>query len=217
LALTGGATTGAAIGAKLTGAGKVIAGKTEIVGGTNGWQAFQSSGTGLLTIAALTANTASITATGTPKPALQASTLTSVIEPSIIQTYATGNNLNIGIDTIIALDAMGSIVLAAGATAAGNGKITILAGGATAGITTDKTPAGTPDEIVESASTGKFVVGTGTAILTADTNAKAVGTVANAAGVLAAIKGSASAVVLQPKNASQPVTLSNATVVTGAP
>jgi hypothetical protein len=96
-------------GAKLTGAGKVIAGATEIVGGTNGWQAVGASGN--VTIAAgvtAAAKEATITA--------NTSVLTGVTGgtgATITQLAGEGNKLTIATGTKIDVVNAGSIVLKA--------------------------------------------------------------------------------------------------------
>jgi hypothetical protein len=137
LTLTGAAATG---GAKLTGAGKVVAGKTEIVGDT-GWQAV---GTGTVEIKALTGTTASITASA-PTAVLTAAGGTPAI------TQAAGSELTIAANTTVHLagtasTAVGSITLTA-ADGSGGAKLSfaaisskVLAGNETAGTALSGTP-----------------------------------------------------------------------------
>jgi hypothetical protein len=81
-------------GAKLTGTGKVVAGATEIVGGTNGWQAVNSGNVIIAAGTAAKANEARITAT---------SVLTAGAGATITQLAVAGNNLEIAMNTIINL------------------------------------------------------------------------------------------------------------------
>ena len=93
-------------GAKITGTGKVTAGLTEISGGTSGWQAVGSHSNGV-TIAALTADTASITGTSGEVFTAQGAGAT------ITQLAGENNALTIAADTVINLKGTGS---AAGGT-----------------------------------------------------------------------------------------------------
>jgi hypothetical protein len=89
-------------GATLTGAGKVVAAHTEIVGGTGGWTAVGASST--VTIAATGADTSSITAAAD-------GVLTAGANATITQLVAVNNNLTIAAGTTVALgNATGSKV-----------------------------------------------------------------------------------------------------------
>jgi hypothetical protein len=185
LVLTAGTvTTGGVYGsaAKITGTGKVKVGKTEIsptTSGTGGWEAVHASGTAddLLTITALTANTASITATGTNKPVLTASNTTA----KITQLAGAGNNLDIAADTVVD-STEGSFILTAdvapnGAKFTGAGKLIVakteIIGGtggwqavgtvAAETFTIDSTAA-TASRIRGSATTAELTAGAGASI-----------------------------------------------------
>jgi hypothetical protein len=118
LVLTGATSTN---GAKLDGLGKIVAGKTEIVGGEVGTASWQAFGAGNVTITAdkitVSAETVALTAVdGAAKPSI---------------TVAAGGNLTLAANTAIALkgdgSAVGSIVLEKGSAPA---KITFAAAGA---------------------------------------------------------------------------------------
>jgi hypothetical protein len=113
-------------GAKLAGAGSVVAGGTTIVGGTNGWQAVDD-GTDTYTIEAN-----AITAAGAGGAF---TAVTGATQPSI--TVAAGATLNLAADTTIDLKgtaaAVGSIVLKG---AASNGAILAFAQGTTSIVKT---------------------------------------------------------------------------------
>jgi hypothetical protein len=116
----------------LAGTGKIVAGKTEISGA---WTTTGSSGDGTLIIAALTVDTASITASGST-----ACTGLSAVDTTaqITQRSGTGNDLAIAADTTISLGgtagtAKGTITLEKHAT--DGGKIT-MANDTTSVITT---------------------------------------------------------------------------------
>jgi hypothetical protein len=123
LVLTGAATTA---GASLTGAGSVVAGKTTIVGGTNGWQAVAASGTPTVTI-----EKDSIAASAALELTAGA---TGATEPSI--TVSAGGTLKIGANTSVKVATNATITLAKHATDGGTlnlsattAKITGLKGG----------------------------------------------------------------------------------------
>jgi hypothetical protein len=114
LTLTGAAGTG---GAKLTGAGTLKAGKTEIIG-NDGWQAVGGDGSSI-EIKTLTENTASITATSS-------AVLTAGTDATITQTAGTsGNSLTIATGTSIILGNEGSITL--GGANSGNPGVILFA------------------------------------------------------------------------------------------
>jgi hypothetical protein len=136
LTLTGGPASGATAGAKLTGTGKVVAGATEIVGGTGGWQAV---GTGTIAIEA-GATGASTVKTVTIAASATTSVLTAGTGATITQLAVANNNLTIGAATTIALGgttgaALGSIIL----TNAGTNPGKLSFGGAGAQVTTGNT------------------------------------------------------------------------------
>jgi Ni,Fe-hydrogenase III small subunit len=115
-----------ASGAKLTGVGKVVAGNTEIVGSTGGWQVV---GTGSVEIKALAAATASITAS------VNTAVLTAGTGATIAQTKGASNNLTIAADTTIDLKgtiatgtSVGAISLEEDVTTNQGGKLTFAAG-----------------------------------------------------------------------------------------
>ena len=112
--LKGAADTG---GAKLTGAGKLTAGKTEIVGGDSGWQAVGASGD--ITIASVSAVAASIEAASSGVFTAQGAGAT------ITQATGSGNNLTIAANTEIALGTGGAIVLKKQADTEDAAKITL--------------------------------------------------------------------------------------------
>jgi hypothetical protein len=91
-------------GAKITGAGKVTAGKTEIVGGTSGWQAVGTHSS-YVTIASVDADTASIAGASGEVFTAQGAGAT------ITQLAGANNALTIAADTVIDLATGGSIVL----------------------------------------------------------------------------------------------------------
>jgi hypothetical protein len=123
------AATTAGAGAKITGAGKVTAGKTEIVGGTGGWEAKISDNTTAraATIASVDADTASIT--GATDGVLVAGA-----NATITQLAGSGNELQIKAVTAIDLKGVlapnavvGSIVLHESATPSAGGKVSFAA------------------------------------------------------------------------------------------
>jgi hypothetical protein len=127
LILTGGKVAeGSGNGAKLTGVGKVIAGDTEIIGGTNGWQAVNTSDTESVTI---TVNTI----TGTAKVVLTAGATGGAVAPSI--TVTKSGTLVVAADTAINVTASGSIVLTAATSTSSNDGGTINLSATTAKIT----------------------------------------------------------------------------------
>jgi hypothetical protein len=94
-------------GAKITGTGKVKAGKTEIVGGTGGWQAVgSSSATNTVTIAATSENKAKITGPDAVVLTVQG------VGASIRQLAGLDNDLIIEAKTNINFKTGGSLVLA---------------------------------------------------------------------------------------------------------
>jgi hypothetical protein len=155
LVLTGGATGSTA--AKITGTGKVKAGKTDIVGGTGGWEAIGTAGDGnIITIAALTADTALITAAGTNKPVLTAGA-----GASITQNKGASNNLTIAADTKINLAGdissvaiVGTISLKESFTADEGSKITLTAATSIIQVDSSTETAGT----AITAAAGDFVL-----------------------------------------------------------
>jgi hypothetical protein len=106
----------AAGGARLRGPGKVVAGKTEITGGTSGWQVIGTESISIRQIGAVTAGTASITNAGTGTTTSFKALGSSAV---ITQKAGTANNsLTITANTIVDLDGSannpgGSIVLKA--------------------------------------------------------------------------------------------------------
>jgi hypothetical protein len=117
-------TAGESGGAKITGTGKVKAGKTEIVGGAAGWQAVGNEGT--VTIAVPLETTATITAS------VVGAVLTAQgAGAAITQLAGADNGLTIAENTVIDLNTGGSLVLTGaashGAKLAGAGKV--VAGG----------------------------------------------------------------------------------------
>jgi hypothetical protein len=113
----------AGTGAKLTGAGKVVAGATEIVGGADGWQAITAN----VAIATPSSNAdKEATITGTGGGVLKAGT-----GATITQTASKAGNKLTLTSVTVDVSAAGSIVLAVGA--ANPGRLE-LSGTATAGI-----------------------------------------------------------------------------------
>ncbi|MDR3357024.1 MAG: hypothetical protein LBO04_07555 [Spirochaetaceae bacterium] len=171
LVLTAGATD---TGAKISGAGKIIAAKTEISGV---WQAVGASGH--VTIAATDDDASSITASAA------AAVLTAGTGGTITQLAGTGNNLTIGTDTTIDLKntsgasptVVGSIKLAENATADAGGKLTFSAGTSIVRVgseTDDTTALGAAGGVfVLTAATGKIAVSDFANVLIYDGNTTA--------------------------------------------
>jgi hypothetical protein len=88
-------------GAKLTGAGKVVAGATEIVGG-DGWQAAVAEGT-VVIAAGETGGTTLKTATITGSTSVLTALNNSGTKPTITQNAVSNNNLTIATNTTINL------------------------------------------------------------------------------------------------------------------
>ncbi|GHV19318.1 hypothetical protein FACS189494_00560 [Spirochaetia bacterium] len=131
LALTGATGTG---GAKITGTGKLVAGKTEIVGGTGGWQAvgLGAANDNTVTIAAVAGSTVAVTA-NIASSGDQGATLTAGAGASITQLAGLSNNLTIAASTTIDLGGtiatsttVGAINLTESAAAGEGGKITLF-------------------------------------------------------------------------------------------
>jgi hypothetical protein len=122
-------------GAKLTGAGKIVAGATEIVGGESGWQAVATAVDGNVTIAATSADASSITADA-------ATTVLTATGAGATITQLTGgsNGLTIAMATTIDL---------AGDTNAAAGSITLTAGS-------------NPGKLIFGDTTSKVLAGAGT-------------------------------------------------------
>ncbi|GMO36223.1 MAG: hypothetical protein Ta2F_12150 [Termitinemataceae bacterium] len=126
---------GATLGAKITGAGKIRVGQSDIVGGVAGWQAV---GTGNIVITADSADESSIAASAAGTTLTATGVNGDATRPSITANVGktAGNNLTIAADTTIALGGVGaapvgSIVLTDNAN---KGKLTLAA--ASAVITT---------------------------------------------------------------------------------
>ncbi|GHU45071.1 hypothetical protein FACS1894190_17050 [Spirochaetia bacterium] len=146
LALTSAATVaGKAGGAKITGTGKLVAGKTEITGG---WQAVPSNdNTQTVTIASsTTAGQASITGSANSGTAL----LEAAAGASITQLAGAGNNLTITTvtielgGTIATSTTVGAINLTESAAAGEGGKITLAAATSIINVQAGATDAGIP-------------------------------------------------------------------------
>ncbi|MDR2758866.1 MAG: hypothetical protein LBB78_05760 [Spirochaetaceae bacterium] len=200
----------AAGGTKITGRGKIIAGSTEIVGGTAGWQVY---GTDSIDIIATSATASSIavypsTGTTTSLKALGAGA-------TITQKAVASNNLNIGMNTKIDLGTdiatasrrAGEIILknSAAGSAADNGKITLvdITSSIVTGNTASSATAATLSPTVTVASGVNAYTSIGVAYLTSS-GAVAISTVApNAtpantapAGFLATLKPTAANVTI---------------------
>jgi hypothetical protein len=209
LALTAG-TTGTTA-AKLTGPGKVIAGKTEIFGGANGWEAVGTYATAadIITIAVTSTTASSITSTN----AANDGKLTAGTGASITQTAGSGNALTIAADTTIDLKGtttkVGSIVLKGDATAANGGKIT-FANATTSIIKTGNTAILAAEVITSGAAAANTA--TGLDLATSTVKAKGDAASSGTAGKLVEISGDASSIVTF--TASTDVTLNSETAVT---
>jgi hypothetical protein len=183
-----------AAGAKLSGAGKIVAAKTEITGG---WQALGTDNTGTVTIAATDADESSLTASaGTV-------VLTAGAGDTITQAAGEDNNLKIAVNTTIDLKgtiaaptAIGVIKLAESATADQGGKLTLSAATSIIKVCSETDGAAlsaTAGDFVTTAATGKITVSdfTNVQVFPGDTTAGKVNTIkgGTASGTLQAFGG----------------------------
>ncbi|MDR1230960.1 MAG: hypothetical protein LBK61_06115 [Spirochaetaceae bacterium] len=192
-------TAGGSGGAKITGTGKVKAGKTEIVGGAAGWQAVGDSGT--VTIAVPLETTATITAADTAVLTAQGAGAT------ITQLAGEGNGLTIAANTEINLKTGGSLVLTG---AASHGAKLVGAGKVVAGGT----------EITGGADNGWQAVGTGTIAIEVDAITGSAGavltaTAASANGIIAVTAPASTAATLTVTTASIDITTGGKVTLTG--